>query len=365
MTALKLEKRARSLEDVRIVLIDRNNYHQYLHLSYQIITAVRQVSDLTIPISRLLQGKKIDFFQATVQEIDLSQKVVKTDRGDLPYDQLAIALGSEPNYYNIKGAEENSFSLSSIGTAVQIRDALRKTPEQGEEVDIVVGGGGFTGVELAGEIVEKSRCCVTIVEAAKTLLPSWESPRLSGKVLNTLTKMGLRIVLGRSIEEVKPNSITLSDGSQVECSLFVWAGGIQASSVASKSGLKTGRGNRVVIDEFCEAVGFPGVYVVGDCALVVDPQTGEVLPPCIEIALQQAEVVAKNMYADAVEAKRTLYVPRFSGLILAVGENYAIGRVFGVRVEGWLAKTLKRLTHLHYVYILRGLRRTLGEIMGD
>jgi len=361
LTALKLENRTRQMRDVQIVLIDKNYYHQYLHLSYEIVANVRKVSDLTIPIPQLLRNKKIRFLHAKVRDIDLTNKRVRTDRGDVPYHVLVVALGSEPNYYNIKGAKENSLSLSSMEAAVQIRDKLKKVMERDEEAEIVVGGGGFTGIELAGEIVDELKCCVTMVEAAKTLLPSWEEPKLSGEVYNVLTKMGMDVVLGKSIVEVKSNVITLNDGRQIECSLFVWSGGVQGSRVASESGLKTGKNNRVVINEFCEVIEFPGVYVVGDCALAVDPKSGEILPQCIQIALQQAEVVAKNIYADITGGKRTVYVPRFNGLILTVGRKYAVGKIFGVHVEGWLAKSLGRLIHLHYVYQLSGLGEALKE----
>ncbi len=363
LTSLKLEKKMKRSKDVQVILIDRNDYHQYIHLSYEIVTNVKGVSELTIPISRLIRKRKIKFLQATVHEIDLANKVVKTDKGNVPYHRLVVALGSEPNYYRIKGAKENSLSLSSVETGVQIRDELRRIMEQNKDAKIVVGGGGFTGVELAGEIADELKCCVTIVEASNTLLSSWRNPTLSSKAAQILTQMGTEFVLGKSIVEVKPNLIVLNDGSQIACSFFAWTGGVQGSQVVGDSGLKIGRGNRVVVDEFCQAVGFPRVYVVGDCALVIDPETGEVLPQCIEIALQQAEVVAENLCADVTGGRRAIYAPKFSGLILNVGGRYALGKIFGVHVEGWLAKALKKLIHLHYVYKIGGAKEVLMELL--
>lgn len=361
LTAIKLEERIKRLKDVDIVLVDRNDYHQYLHLAYEIVTDVKKVSDLTIPLTELLEKRKIRFFQARVLEIDLGNKVVKTDRGDLPYCELAIALGSEPNYCHIKGAEEHSFCVSSVEAAAHIRDNLKKVKAKEKDPKIVVGGGGFTGVELAGEIVDEFKCCVTIIEGSKILLPSWGIPEFSRKVADVLTEMGAKIIFGKSITEVKPEAILLNDGGKVECSLFIWTGGVQGSQVATSSGLKTGKGNRVIIDKFCEAVGFPSVYVVGDCALVVDSKTGEILPQCVEIALQQAEVVADNLYADLTGSERTVYVPKFSGLILAVGEKYGVGKIAGVKVEGRVAQTIKRIIHLRYVYEIAGLAKVFKE----
>jgi NADH dehydrogenase len=361
LTAVKLEEKAKHVKDIEVALVDRNDYHQYLHFAYEIVTGVKKVSDLTIPLTELLEKRKIRFFQACVREIDFANKLVRTDKGDLPYCEVVIALGSEPNYYNVKGAEEHSLCVSSVEAAAQIRDELKDISAQEKEPKIVIGGGGFTGVELAGEIVDEIKCCVTIIEGSKALLPSWKIPEFSKKVADVLTDMGAKFIFDKFIVEVRPDTIVLNDGNQVEYSLLIWTGGVQASRVTVCSGLKIGKGNRVVINQFCEAVGFPGVYVVGDCALVVDSKTGEVLPQCVEIALQQAEVVAKNLYADMIGSERTIYVPKFSGLILAVGEKYGIGKISGVKVEGRLAQMIKRMIHLRYVYEIAGLTEAFKE----
>jgi len=253
--------------------------------------------------------------------------------------------------------------LSSVEDAVKIQDRIKELFALEKEPRIVVGGGGFTGVELAGEIADEFRCCVTIVEGSNMLLPGWKIPEFSQKVAQVLTNMGATLVFNRLVAEVKPDAIILNDGTQMSCSLFIWTGGVQASRIVSKSGLKSGKGNRVMTNEFCEAEGFPSVYVVGDCALVTEPKTGEVLPQCVEIALQQAEVVSRNVLADVVGKPKTIFTPKFSGLIVAVGENYGIGRIFGVEVEGRLAQMVKRLIHLRYVYEVAGLRKVFDETL--
>ena len=358
MTAIQLEEKVRHLQDVNIILVDKNDFHQYIHLSYEIVTGVKKAADLTIPLSELLEKRKIQFQQATVEHIDLTNKTVQTNRGDLPYSELVIALGSEPNFFNVKGAE-NAFCVCSIESATRIEDELKKLRAQDQNVKVIVGGGGFTGIELAGEIADELKCCVTIVEGTSTLLPSWGIPEFSSKVAMVLEDMGAKMIFNKSVVEIKPNAIVLNDGSQMDCSIFIWTCGVQASQIVAESGLKTGKGNRVLINEYCEALNFPGVYVVGDCALVVDSKTGEPLPQCIEIALQQADSVSQNLYADLTGGKRTVYIPKFSGLILAVGERYGIGRIAGVKVEGKLALMVKKVIHLHYVYKMAGVTEAL------
>ncbi len=363
LAACELEEKIRFLKDIEIILVDKNNYHQYLHLAYEIITDAKKVSDVTVPLNELLEKRKIRFFQATVHEIDLKNKVVKTNNGDLSYFELVIALGSEPNYYNIKGAEEHSLSVCSVEAAAQIRDKLRSILEQDKDATIVVGGGGFTGVEVAGEILDQFKCHVIVIERFQRLLQSWGRPEFSSKVANILKEMGAEIIFNKRIVEVKADRIVFDDSSHIDCCLNIWTGGVQSSGVTSSSGLKTGKDNRVEINQFCEAVGFPGVYVVGDCSLVVDSKTGEILPQCIEIALEQAKVVAHNICADLTHGRRSVFVPRFNGLILAVGEKYGIGKISGVNIEGRLAQMLKRIIHLNYVYRIAGLGEIIKEIV--
>ena len=209
LTAVILEEKTKTFDDVEIVLVDRNDYHQFLHLAYEIVTDAKKVSDITIPLTELLKKRKIRFFQATVHEIDFTNKVVRTDKGDLSYYELVVALGSEPNYYHIKGAEEHSLCISSVEAAAQIRDKLKKVLAQEKDAKIVVGGGGFTGVEVAGEILDELKCRVTIIEGSKTLLPSWNIPEFSRRVAEVLTEMGAEFIFGKLIVEVKPDTIFL------------------------------------------------------------------------------------------------------------------------------------------------------------
>jgi NADH dehydrogenase len=363
MTAIKLEEETKDRNDLDIGLLDKNPYHQYVHLAYEIVTDVKKVSDLTLPIHELLTNRKIRFIQTNVKEIDLPNKVVKTNRDEIPYDELVIALGNEPNFYGIKGAEENSLTFNSVESAAKIRNELKAVFAKSPKPNIIVGGGGFTGVELAGEILDEHRCCVTIVEGTNNLLPAWNKPDFSQKIAKVLTDMGAKLLLGTLIVEVKPSNIILKDGSKIESSVFIWTAGVQASTLVKQSGLKTGKGGRAVINEFCEAVDFPGVYVVGDSAMVVDPETGDPLPQCIEIALQQADVVARNIAADLADKERTVFHPKFNGLILAVGEEYGIGSIFGGTVEGRVAQIVKRIIHLQYVYEIAGLREAIKDAL--
>jgi NADH dehydrogenase len=341
MTAIKLEKKTKNRDDTEIILVDRNDYHQYVHLAYEIVTDVKKISDLTIPISELIANRKIQFIQANITEINTGNKTVKTDKSSLQYDELVIALGSEPNFYGIKGAQENSLSFNSVESAAKIRDLLKNLFQKNRTPNIVIGGGGFTGVELAGEIADEYK--------------------FSQKVSEVLLEMGAKMVLGKLIVEVTPSEIKLKDGNSVRSSVFIWTAGVQGSSLLRKSGIKTGKGNRAVINEFCEAVDFSKVYVVGDCALVVDPENGKILPQCIEVALEQAEAVAVNIVADLDGSPKKAYRPKFSGLILAVGEKYGIGEIFGGTIEGKVAQMIKRLVHLQYVYEIAGLKEVVEE----
>jgi NADH:ubiquinone reductase (H+-translocating) len=234
MTAIKTEEKTKSRNDLDIVLVDKNPYHQYVHLAYEIVTGVKKVSDLTLPIPELLANRKVRFLQAVVKELDLPNKVVKTNGNEIPYDELVIALGNEPNFYAIKGAEENSLTFNSVDSATKIRKELKTVFAKNPKPNIVIGGGGFTGVELAGEILDEYKCCVNIVEGTYKLLPSWNKPEFSEKA-KVLTDMGAKLLLGTLVVEVNPDSVILKDGSEIESSVFIWTAGVQASSLVEKS----------------------------------------------------------------------------------------------------------------------------------
>ncbi len=357
MTGLKLEQKTHNQKNTKITLIDRNDYHQYLHLSYEIVTGVKKTTDITIPIQELIEKRNIKFHQAEIQYINLKNKTIQTEKGNHPYTHLVIALGSEPNFFNIKG-HQNAYCVCSVQAAENIKNQLKKEPNP----KIVIGGGGFTGVELAGEIADEFKCCVTIIEATNTLLPTWENPEFSKKATKTLTDMGAQFIFNKCITEIKPNQVTLNDGTNIPFSLFIWTAGVQANHLIPQCGLKTEKNNRATINQYCQAPDRPEVYIIGDSAHVTDPQTNKTLPQCIEIALQQADNVAKNLNADLTNTPKTPYTPKFSGLILAIGEKYGIGKVAGITVEGKIALMAKKVLHLHYIYEISGLAQALEAI---
>jgi len=366
--ALRLEK-VMHRNDCEVLLIDQNDYHQYIHRIHEVAGGRTDEKEAVVPIPRLIRGKKIRFIRAKVLKIDPSNKLVETDRGTLRFDILVVALGSDTQFFGIKGLEEHSLTLRSVKSASEIRKRVEEAfvSAQGEERQLrfIVGGGGFCGTELAGELAEwlpllarkhgmdPSRAKVVLVEMKEAILPEW-NPKLAGKAAEILRSRGVELVLGKAIVEADEKGVLLSDGRRLEADLIVWVGGI--CGVDEISRICPVVGQRAPIDEYSEALGFPGVYVVGDCALVRDAKTGKPLPASAHIAMEQGDVVAENIYADLYRGVKRRYVPKHVGEVVSLGSRHAVGDLWGIELTGIAARMAKKLVHLAYVYSIGGFK---------
>ena len=230
--ALDLEKKIDSRMG-RVVLVDENDYHQYLYKIQEVCNKDYEEKDIIVPISRLIKGKKIEFIKASVRTVDPERRVVKTTGGEMTYDILVIALGSHVTYFGIEGLEENSLALSSFEAAKEIRSRIEELFKEAERTgappNIVVGGRGFTGVELAGEIADwypilcrahnivNPQYYASFVEMMPKILSGWDE----GLVLNgqeVLSEIGIQLVLNDAVTRVSEGSYRLyplRDASQI------------------------------------------------------------------------------------------------------------------------------------------------------
>ncbi len=364
--AMTLEKKIRSMVGWEIMLIDENDYHQYRYRIHEVVGGRATPSEVIVPFKRLLQDSKMEFVQAQVRDIDPSSNLVHTDLGLVYYDILVVALGSHPEFYGIPGLRENSLTLGSIEDAVRLRLEVEKlftTSGMGPLPPIVVGGGGAVGVELLAELFEltealrKKRAAkeaveLVLIEAREKLLPGLD-PWISERITEKLKSMGVRLILGDRIVRAGRGYIDLISGKRISFSLLVWTGG-NSRDPGCGAYLKVGS-RRLCTDQFSRAHGLRRVYAVGDCALVVDPVTGEILSPSAHLALEQADLVAKNVFSDLTGAPKTDFTPTPAGNVMSIGGRDAVGVLYGVPVGGLLAVLIKKLVHLRYVWSIAGL----------
>ena len=371
--AQRLGRRLKPSE-ASIILIDENDYHQYLYRIHEVCNLEYEDKDIIIPLSRIL-SKSVDIRQASVQDIDTERKRVITDKGEIPYDICVIALGSHVTYFGIEGLEENSMTLNSFEAAKSIRarihELFEKASETGKPPEILIGGGGFTGVELAGELsdsiyilcerhnLESSSKCVSIVEALPAILNGWNEKqvRLSQKVLR---ERGVELILNDPVSRVTNNKVEMKSGKIFEPDLFVWTGGVRGDP-ACGLGFQL-KGRRISIDEYCRAEGYEDVFVAGDSACAVDAGSGRPMPPTAHIAMVQGDKVADNIIAILKGSPMKKYVYNRAGEIVTLGKTNAVGDLFGFKFSGLFPTYMKKVVHWWYLHSIGGFSLLLENL---
>lgn len=366
-------------EDYRLVLINKNTYHTFMTQLHEHAAGTNEVASMVVPLDELLRGRDVEFINGCVDHIDAVNRRVLINNGDktISFEYLVVALGSEPEYYNIPGLKEYSVSLRSLQDAVRIRRRIEKAMEsaaslpQGKEreqmLTFVVGGGGLTGVELAGEIayqlgqisknhgIAKQECKVKIIEGSKDLLPGM-SAKVAQYAKDTLEQNGVEVITDRFVKEVSDETIYLNSGREINYNLFVWAGGVRGSIVATKSGLKTDNRDRVIVNQYLQCEDDAKIYAVGDSALVIDPENGNPMIPTAQAALQHGDMVAQNIIADMVGRPLKKYIPSRIVLLITVGRGHGLAESKRINLTGTMVAWFKKLIPIRYRYLLGGLR---------
>ncbi len=366
---------ARNLRDARcdVVVVDANNFHTFQPLLYQVATAGLDADDVAYAVRGIFRRRhNVDVRMARVTRIDLERRVVECDRGDdLGYDTLVVAAGAVSTSFGVPGVDEHAIPLKTLDDALALRShvlqefehaALRPELVADGELDVVVCGGGPTGVETAGGLMELytrvlrkdfptlpvAHARVTLVEAADRLLPPF-SPESSERARRTLTRRGVDVVVGTGVAEVTDSSVVLADGRVLPAHTVVWAAGVTASPLAAMLGTPLGRGGRLVVGEDLSVPGHPEVFAIGDVAAA--PGDDGPLPQVAQPAIQGGTYVARRI-VDQLDGRPT---PPFrykdKGSMATIGRHDAVADFpNGLHLSGpigWLA-----WLGLHLVYLM-------------
>jgi NADH:ubiquinone reductase (H+-translocating) len=350
-----------------ISLIDKNAYHTLLPSLPEIISN-RGFS--IIDYRDIIQDKRIEFIQATITNIDLSKKLVditdlQNNHSSLKYDLLVISLGSQPFLPDVEGLKEHAFLFNTIQDAQRIAERILDPNLNG---NIVIAGGGATGIELAGEIAsvintrqQKSKVKstnVNIILVSPHILLGFPDSAVTW-VKEYLGSLRVKMLICSEcyVSEVKSNMIYLKNGTHVTYTMFIWTGGVSASSLLKKIGLKIGEKGRVVVNKYLQAEGMQDVFVVGDAALVLDSK-GKALPTNAYFAEQHGRIAAQNIYALLKGEEKELqeYRPEIAGSTFAIsmGKDFAVSRVGGLDLFGYSASKLKKLIKMKYLKDIAG-----------
>jgi NADH dehydrogenase len=374
--ALRLTSKLRNNAEVELILVDRHDYHQVITELPRVAGGTRAADAVRIPFQDIL-ATQVRFVQSEITGFDLGGRRLLTGAGPIGWRWLVLALGSRPNDFAIPGLAQRTLSLYSASDAERVWAAVSEAltaaaadtdPERQRRLaTVVVGGGGATGVELAGELAEMlpevarrhgiatDRPAVQLVEAGPSILAG-SSPQLIDKAARILADLGVQVRTNATIAAATEEGFRLKDGQLVEGGVFVWAGGVKAPELVADSGLPTGHNGRVKVDRYLRVLDRPEIYVAGDLASVVDPRSGHALPPLAQVALEEGETVARNLDAELRGRPLEEFTFHDKGFVVSVGTRRGVADIAGITSGGRLAHLLKDAIEWEYRESVKHLR---------
>ena len=317
---LRLARELNNRAGFEVTLLDRFNYHQFQPLFYQVATAGLDASNISFPLRKVFHNStNVRFYMACVKEIVQQQNKVITDIGDFEYDQLVMATGADTNFFGNELMAANAMPMKSTVEAIQLRHRMLKNFEDAAAtkdpielqrlMNVVVVGGGPTGVELSGAIADMrrfvlpkdypeldfSKMKITLVEGSSKLLAAM-SEKSSEQSQQYLEKLGVIVQLNALITSYDGKTATLKDGSKIETALVIWAAGIKGNILPGIDNSIVARGNRVKVNRQCLVNGFENIYAIGDVAYMEsDPAFPDGHPQVAPVAIQQADMLVNNL----------------------------------------------------------------------
>ncbi len=361
---------ARKAADV--VLVDRNNYHTFFPLLYQVAAAELGPTDIAYPVRSIFRGvSNVQVRMAEVRWLNSRERRLRTSAGDLHYDVLVLAMGSVPHYLGVEGAADHAFPLRWMEDAMPLRrhiltrfEAAAATDDpitRRRQLTFAIVGGGPTGVEFSGALAEliygpllrdypgihPDEVAVVLLEAAGRLLTGMPK-RLGEYAAERLRRRRVRVRLGVRVDSVGDGSMLLNGREAMSTDTVVWTAGVQGDPGVREWGLPTGPAGRILVDGHLRVVGHDDIYAVGDLAYL-EGEEGVPLPQVAQVAIQQGRCVARNILAacSARPLQRFRYLDL--GMLAVIGRNAAVAHVFGRGFRGLPAWVLWLAIHVTWL----------------
>lgn len=361
--------RALAKAPVRVTLIDKNNYHLFQPLLYQVATAGISPDEIAHPVRGILRSQKnLEFILADVRKVDLPGKMLQTSAGEIPFDALILAVGGVTQFFGIESLERNAFGLKNIGDATSVRNHLltmfelaNQEPDEATRqalLTFVVVGGGPTGVETAGALSELTRLVlskdyprlnmnavkVILLEAFDKLLPAFP-PELSENTLQVLHRKHVDVRFGAAVTDFNGARVTLKDGTVLPTRTVIWAAGVKAAPVMGTLGVPQGSLGRAPVEPTLQLKDYPYAFVIGDAALMAD-KDGKPLPMVAPVAMQQADIAAKNVLALLNGSSLAAFTYKDPGSMATIGRRQAVARLGNLKFRGAIAWLIWLFVHL-------------------
>ena len=361
-------------DDYQVVLLDKNNYHQFPPLIYQVASGGLEPSSISFPFRRLFQGKKDFFFRmAKVESVNTDKKIINTTVGEIDYDYLVMAFGAKTNFFGNKDIEATTLPMKSVSEAMKLRNTILRNLELAltEEdparkqalMNIVVVGGGASGVEIAGAVAEmkkniiardypdldSSQMHIYLVNAVDRLLSAMD-PVSSKRAERDLKELHVHIRQPQFATEYKDGILKTSAGLEIPTQTVIWVSGICANTVEGFPAESIGHAGRFLTDRFCRVKGVKDVYAIGDVSLVEgDEEYPLGHPQLAQVAMQQAKTVAKNFKAMSEGKELKPFKYKNLGVMATIGRNHAVAEISGKKFGGFPAWALWLVVHLRSI----------------
>jgi NADH dehydrogenase len=357
--------------DVDVVLVDRHDYHTFQPLLYQLATGLLETSAVGHSLRDLIHRQdNAAVHKATVTAIDLAARRVEFDEMEpLTYDYLVLALGAVVNFFGTEGAVEHAFPMYTLADAVRLKEHVLGRWEASDKdpalvgdgaLNVVVVGGGPTGVESAGALAELYRADfakdypnlsqdearIVLVEAGPDVFAMFK-PKIREYTEKALAERTVEVMTGEIVESVSPTRVTLKSGTAIQAHTLVWGAGLQANPLVQSLGLELERGNRIAVGPELTLAEHPEVYVVGDIAAITDAREKQLLPQLGSVALQSGEHAGKSIarWVEGKQPKPFKYLDK--GTMATIGRGAAVVQMLGGRtMKGKKAQVAWATVHL-------------------
>ncbi|HEY8889616.1 MAG TPA: NAD(P)/FAD-dependent oxidoreductase [Clostridium sp.] len=387
LTAKQLAKKFKKDENVEITLIDQKPFHTLLTELHEV--AANRVSEdsIKIDLKKIFAKRKVDVVLDEITDFDFKNNKLKSANNTYEYDYLVIGAGSKPTYFGIKGAEENSRKLWSYEDAVELKEhilqmfrkAVKETNKEKRQqmLTFVVVGGGFTGIEMIGELGEwKDRLCkefyidkkevkLYVVDALPKILPNLPD-KLIAKAGQRLNKLGIEIITKAGITEVTKESVTMGDKGTISTLTVIWAAGVEGSDTIGKMEIGQKGRKRIETNDKLQSVDYKNVYIVGDNIFFIPEGEERPVPQMVENAEESSELIAHNIYNTIKGGELKAYKPVFHGAMVCIGGKYGVANIGSGKkfyaLSGFFALFVKHFINVVYFAQVAGFNKCWSYI---
>lgn len=367
-TYLHLRKNLKPSE-VEITIVNRTNHFLFTPMLHEVATGGLGHHQIVESLREIIYNTDTELFVSEIDSVDLKKQKVYTSLGDIDYDYLVIATGATSNFFNIPGAEENSFALKNLYESIKLRNffidnfekasKIESSKERQKLLSFAIIGGGATGVEVAGETADfiyKTFCkyyCqnlepqdvnIYLINRGPELLPQF-NPYLRKKALKSLKKKRVQVLLNSTVTEIGEDHIQIKDGQKMDISNIIWTAGVKAHPPKILQETETDQWGRLKVDNYLHLKGDDNVFALGDVACSYK-NNGDPLPMLAQVAVQEAKTVGENIAYSIKGKKLKPFIFKSKGELVSIGQWGALGHTLGINWSGPLAWWLWRTVYL-------------------